>query len=329
MSTLYLLLLGMSLATSWHASHCQDISKLIMKLQERENYQTILKAHPHIKEEIHGNLDVINKLWTDYLPRLLNNSLIVEDQNVTISQECADSGASIIKSLSQNMPIPEIFVLLDATGKLGAGLLEGNTYLDGAFDECFQYNYTGYCVARGITLNSIPPSIPLSWTAGLCVPKYCTAHDVAIIIRATNVTNVDQKDITCANSKHPRYSPGAVVMITVCVMFALLVIVETVLDCIATNIPQFFQNEYSFPLLTNSSPVTNKHREPLSESVPLLEHSVAFLKKSRWKSHLWELATAFSLFKTVPTLLETKQASKPTLLLNWHMDMYLATKAIP
>ena len=308
MSTLYLLLLGMSLATSWHASHCQDISKLMMKLQERENYQTILKAHPHIKEEIHGNLDVINKLWTDYFPRLLNNSLTVEDQNVTISQECADSGASIIESLSRNVAIPEIFVLLDATGKLGAGLLEGNTYLDGAFDECFQYNYTGYCVARGITLNSIPPSIPLSWTAGLCVPKYCTAHDVAIIIRATNVTNVDQKDITCANSKHRSYSSGAVVMITVCVIFALLVIVETVLDCIATNIPQFFQNEYLFPLLTNSSPLASNRREPLSESVPLLKNSASLLKESKWKSHLWELATAFSLFKTIPTLLETKQA---------------------
>ena len=290
---MYLLLLLS--VTLWYPGHCQDINKLMIKSQETQVHQAFMK-NPSIHHEF---LEVINKLWTEYLPEIIDN-----DQITGFTQECRNSTRSILTG-NLNQTISEILVLLDATAKQGAGLFSGNVFLNGAFDECFEHEFTGYCVAYGITPKILPQNSTLKWTIGLCIPKYCTASDVVLLMNLTRMFwPVNETLVKCEDSKGPSYSPGAVIMIIVCVIFVLLVMAGTIIDCIVENTPYFFE-EAVFPI--NSSPAVNHHNpsSESSETVPLLTYSV---KDPKWKSHLWELATAFSLFKTVPTLLATKQA---------------------
>ena len=210
MSHLRCLLLYIGLVTlSWNPSYCQDLRALKLKIVEEQIFEDTLDDYPSLQEEIQDSMDVINDLWTIHLPRLLKEYSSFEEG---ISEACINSTLSILyETLKPNITMPEIVPLLDATGKLEAGLLSGNQYLRGSFDECFKYNYTGYCVAH-------IGQGPTPWTIGLCVPKYCNAEDVKKVMNYTGKIKINEVSggVKCENSKFPEYSSGAIAMLWVC-----------------------------------------------------------------------------------------------------------------
>ena len=227
----------------------------------------------------------LQNLWTTDLQELLQyNSLLTAD--------CYNSIEYIFDDVARLVP------LIDATGKPGAGVLGGNTILAAAFDECFNYNYTGYCQTNNVIINNV--SIP--WKVGLCVPKYCTGTDLGGLLNYTGILELANSSIIlCTDSKTPAYSTGAIVMIVVSSFFIALVLTGTLIDAF---LKLTFKRKESKSV--NSDPDNQT-----SEERPLL-HS----QKRKCKVNPLDFITAFSLFQTVPTLLATSQGSNVITCLN-------------
>ena len=194
MSSLVLLLgLLAVLQSPCQAQEFQQISEILLRDIQLEAQ---LNEHPDFVNGVLNAMDSLEDLWTVYLQGLEESM-----SNHTISDACYNSTMAIFGSnLQPNITMPEIVPLLDATGKQGAGLLDGNVIIDAAFDECFKYNYTGYCMGK-VRLPLIPSTIPFRWTAGLCVPKHCSPSDVAAVINFAPDFEVDENTMKCTDSR--------------------------------------------------------------------------------------------------------------------------------
>ena len=118
-----------------------------------------LEAFNQYLELVEDVLNAMDSLEDVYLQELLESM-----SNSTISDACYNSTMAIFGSnLQPNITMPEIVPLLDATGKQGAGLLDGNVIIDAAFDECFEYNYTLATVWGKSTSLSYPLHTSLSY----------------------------------------------------------------------------------------------------------------------------------------------------------------------
>ena len=212
------------------------------------------------------------------------------------SEACADAMAA--------MSLSELEVLVDATGKLGANLMTGNVLMNGAFDECFNHNFTLFCLALNVNVTSkfirTPPS--LSFVIGLCVPRYCTGADVALAINSTEILVASQATITCTNSKMPHMSAGAIVMVAVTTIFLTLVVSGTILDRLLSEV---------------------SCKKDSTDSINGAEEKLVLLEKEKSKSKSkcsgvspLDFVTALSLFQTIPTLLATKQGPSVITCLN-------------
>lgn len=249
---------------------------------------------------------LLKNLWTEYFPRALQDG-------VTFTPECVNSTLAVYMYKSTpkanfTIPGPHFDTIVDATGKQGPGLLTGNVNLDGAYDECFSINDTGFCLASkiGLTVKNPLPA-RLKWTVGFCVPKYCTPQDMSLLVNSTGVLGVYEGDVACANTRTPSYGAGAMVMLCVCAVFVVLVVSGSIVDCAVENAKKFRREDWTgnngeaIPLsLNNDSPATEKSLLLNNNNTPK-----ATTKKSVSPV---DIITAFSLFKTVPALLATKQA---------------------
>ena len=314
--TLHLLLLCSATALLWSCGRCQDIENLVEGLLEKQAHKTNLEQNPHLIEEAKDALRTLNHLWTDYFPQYMDNLMFMDDfadssnsSSGSLSPECNNSAVAILRNhYRENVTFPEVVTLLDATGKQGAGLLEGNLILDGAFDECFEQNYTGFCMGK-VNLTFLPPNSLFSWTVGLCVPKYCTSHDVSVVMNSTGLFKVSPLEMPCTDTKRPGYSAGAIAMLVVCAVFVLLVLIGTLVD-------KLIEWTSYLPRRKNYEPINDDRRETIVADVKTVglnsskqEMSLVCLATSGTKrpNCVTELITAFSLYKTVPTLLATKQ----------------------
>ena len=330
--TQYLLLLGIMWASMHGMGHCQGVKGLLQKLEDEKPFHEMLSKYPEVMDQMSMATEAIAELWSVRLQNALENS-----SNNSISQQCVASAESIIAaSFLPNVTMPAIVPLLDASGKPGPGILSGNLAMNAAFDECFLYDYTGYCGGT-VNITFIPG---LTWGIGLCVPKHCTSKDVATVMNDTGIFDVDESLMMCTDSKKPKYSAGAIVMIAISSIFAALVVLGTALDkimeCAAlyssykrygckvfdddfdTGVdisgvnekPQAHEN--SAPRINDNSTMSGSPIISASnEKSPLLTRPglMAETRHSRKSTVKWhEFVTAFSLYRTVPALLATKQA---------------------
>ena len=323
----YILFVSLTSTSMWSMGHCQGVQAILQKLEEMKPFQEALKEHPEIINELSRAAETVSQLWTVHLWSVLENT-----SNSSVSQQCVESAESIIAATFRpNVTIPAIVSLLDATGKPGPGILSGNLIMNAAFDECFMYNFTGYC-GGSAKISFIPG---LTWTLGLCVPKHCTPQDVARVMTDTEIFDVDDSLMLCTDSKWPKYSAGAIIMIVVSSIFAGLVLLGTALDKIMACFALYgsykrygCDEDIAVCVLDvcNEKPHTNENCTPKindnstasggsiisasNEKSPLLTTPRTQLKRSccghgvKWHNFL----TAFSLYRTVPTLLATKQA---------------------
>ena len=286
------------LATSlWGLCHCQIQVGMVMEtLKSKEAYQVAMNENLGILNEASK---AIEDIWTIYLPEL------VENNSSDISQMCISSTEAIIlASLQPNITMPPLVHLLDATGKIGAGLLSGNFHLVPAFDECFEYDYTSFCMGQ-FRLSFFPPDSPIVLIVGLCVPKYCNSLDVSIAAESTGIFEVVESSMRCTDSKNPPYSPGAIIMIVVCGLFVMLIAAGTIVDKILDwNAPKSQKVEK-----LNNSTEKNTVFAGSNEKSPLVNRSVTVVRQPKGRVEALDFITAFSLYKTVPTLFSTKQAS--------------------
>ena len=207
---------------------------------------------------------------------------------------------------------------VDALGKPGPNLLYGNLHFVGSFDECMDIGegYTQFCVtSMNITLTFDPNITLLPFSLDICVPQSCNVTDLFYFIYEANtylhthiplfelfeIVLVNPDGIVCEDSRSIPYNTGAIIMITVCVIFLLLAIIGSVVDFGIRSLREVLSKpELSFIFKRNAYN---------TEDVPLLGSPQNRQLKdmfSQFEKPL-QFITAFSTFKNVSMILSTKQ----------------------
>ena len=263
-------------------AYSQDFQTVVDNVEARMAVEDLLTDYPDLAQDLLEAENELQKLWTSYFPDLLQ-----QKNGSLLSPGCRKALTSLLPEVTNDTfhMSPALIPLLDTAGKQGAGLLDGNTIWDGAYDECFSYNFTGYCKASKVTSSLIPADLGLSWVMGFCVPGQCNSSDVATLISDTELFQVDALNVKCTTSKMSSYSGGAITMLIVTSIFVFLVAIGTLVDAL-------FQLSSNNDVTATDSIGTKVSEKPT--------------KSERVKS--LDFITAFSLYKTVPTLLATKQA---------------------
>nr|XP_034301544.1 nose resistant to fluoxetine protein 6 isoform X4 [Crassostrea gigas] len=213
------------------------------------------------------------------------------------------------------------FKMLDASGKIGAGILEGNTKWLGSYDECFRIDRTlpgmppsnsGFSTQFcGMKTNVPLGVIPLEIELTACVPKACSPKDLTylyndLLKRLPTQSPVRVHDVKC--NVDPEIDTRAVVAIVILGIFAVLMFVSTVYDLLVIQ-RQRHATEHS------QSEVLSEHIENLGENSPLLNSRE---KKSvpKQESVAERLLLAFSVYSNGKKILQVNQSSGTLTALN-------------
>lgn len=203
------------------------------------------------------------------------------------------------------------WLAVDALGKPGSNILNGNTHFVGSFDECLDIGegLTKYCT---IYLEINTPLGLLPFSMDICVPPSCNGTDVQYLVGTANAyLNFLDPDLyilpyydphLCETKSIP-YGPGAIVMLTISGMFILLAVFGSCVDLVIKCVRYLLTKpEFAF-LVKSSQHYTSTETSPLLAYRNPPNHYDIF---SQFEKPL-EFITSFSVFKNVPMILSTKQ----------------------
>ncbi|XP_033728064.1 uncharacterized protein LOC117314531 [Pecten maximus] len=133
--------------------------------------------------------------------------------------------------------------MIDASGKIPSGLLEGNMVWPGSYDECLNVNVDGkfdgqYCTAT-LSLASIlgsifPMAAGLDLRMGVCMPDSCTAPETKTVLNTLfgllplGENKLQASKIQC--SERAEYDDLAIGGLTMCGVFVVLMTLSTLFD---------------------------------------------------------------------------------------------------
>ena len=222
-----------------------------------------------------------------------------------------------LQNVTDSHHIPVAYRMLDAMGKPGAGILDGNVYADGSFQECLGIDVAQYCTLP-LNFTSASNSSLLVVRMGVCMPREgCSSQDlraaIAELDKALRVTGVilqSPSHILCQAETHAPYSAGAIIMITISSAILLLSLIGTLFDLLLGLYRECYQgNTPTTVVQVRDTPLSQD--TDLLERLPLLAHSRAPYRGGG-ALHAWDkyfdLLMAFSLYKTIGTILSTQQS---------------------
>ena len=280
----------LAFACFWAGGRAQNLAALNNKL--RQSTPPIAKRD--LRTSVAALEEAVQKLKAFWMPENLETLTSKSLENLggkygNISKECSEGTFKLLNSTDPTTGSPPILVMVDAMGKIGAGIFDGNIYANGAYDECLKIGPgdAEYCTGFVSLIKGV--TSPITLVYNMCVPKDCTTYDIMIaLLEGTDAyLYSDPARTTCVSTKKPPYSAGAIVMIIVCCGFVVLVMAATILD-------------YFIQLL--QEPQTDD--TAVSERAPLVP---AVPTKKQTKLNLASFITAFSLLKVLPQILSTKQ----------------------
>ena len=295
----------------WSSTPCggQDLEKLLRQFPSYDIVSSKVKNEGAGRErDAIRAFDALSRHWREGLPARLKENLFERLSNSCVAGWQYLFNHTAPGSKSPVLPIPPLplgYYALDAFGKPpGAGYLQGNTYAYGSYDECLATDHTQYCNGPLDVVNiaTTPPSVLAQFKLGMCLPQECSKKDIEILINDTNVVlyrflsdrqfffYMNMSLTYCQAERKPPLNAGAIVMIVVSLLFALMVALGTFTDWLVKVTATGSQNA----------------AVQVSEKTLLLGGTVKKEEK-RFESIVIDLITAFSLFKTVPTILATKQ----------------------
>ena len=282
----------LAFACFWTGGRAQNLAALHNKLRQ-------LTAPAPKQQDLRTNIaameEAVQKLKAFWMPDNLESLVARESTPLdnlngkygNISEECSEGTFKLWNTTDPTTGNLQILVMVDAMGKIGAGVLDGNIYANGAYDECLNIGPgdTEYCTGSVSLIKGV--TSPMTLVYSMCVPKGCTTYDIMIaLLEGTDAYLFSNPtSTTCVSTKNPPYNAGAIVMITVCFVFVVLVIAATAFDYVV----QLLQESH-----TDIASISEK--APLLATVPT---------KKRIK--IADIITAFSLLKVLPQILSTKQ----------------------
>ena len=263
----------------------QDFAVLNNKIHQVNAYR--LEEIRRVENAFDGMRD----FWYQDVQSLLIEASEFGNQSRNLSAECLDGAAKLLGTNDPVTGFPLIVKMIDAMGKIGPGFMEGNIYASGAYDECFEIGPgdTEYCIGD-VSLKVPQSPVPLTWLFGMCVPRGCTPEDVAYAVGVVTFGEAESNvsTLSCVSTKRPPFNAGAIIMIVVSFIFAILVVAATATD---------------FILYREAVSLSGQIQDTDSEKTPLVNKGSSPIKSTKAK----EFITTFSLFKVLPQILSMKQ----------------------
>ena len=237
-------------------------------------------------------------------------------ESVGVSPQC---GAALEKLRSVNgsgvYNVPVFYEMIDAFGKPPSGVLQGNAYALGDFDQCLSNRpYTQYCLTS-VTIRDSQVPISLSLFTGLCLPSNCTIDDVEAELTQLNqliasfgivVFLGDKNGTVCQADPATPYSWGTYVMLVVCCLFGSLALLGSAFDLtlrfhtILAAMPWHYRRNNNMPMISSLQDDSDS-----LERTPILGKIIT---QQRWQvPKVFDFILAFSLFKVLRTIMSTEQ----------------------
>ena len=259
------------------------------------------------------------KVWLDLAEGDLEKlSPLVDSLPPYISESCIHAVEEVFHN------DPHVFIrMLDAWGKPGGGILNGNTMWLGSYDECSRLQNASFCIFQvllgddeGVWSGVLTKEVAI-FSAAMCVPVECDGADVKNAVDAVLLSRLGsinpfgdvpvRPEVKCSNFGSEPLTPGAIVVICLCCLIVFTVAVATLCDAVF--------RVYGRQELTVESKSLNPDVDQL-EKTPLLPRSLFFSEShSRRKKMMWRLCTclkesaqAFSLYHSLSALLNTKRS---------------------
>ena len=229
----------------------------------------------------------------------------------------------------------------DSWGKPSDGILTGDTTFLGHYDECIDLKNTAlgemkYCLysmimetnasmtnpadsSEGIcSSNECPVPINISSATdikvGICYPSQCSSTEFATVLSTIVITNVakitspykiNSYATTIKSTGHStafcpdtdtELDTGTVIVIAICGLLIGLAVVGSTVDYV---VRQLSSNESPTDVINNAQATINKKGPINNKKKPLYSSKQVTMK---------DFISSFSLYKTVPSLVSTKQS---------------------
>ena len=211
----------------------------------------------------------------------------------------SDSCARAVDSLSKE----DWERMLDAWGKPGAGILDGNIFYYGSYDECGSIENFNYCI---VGLKQSMGSL------GVCVPNECNDEDVQFVFsHVLGILSVDVNITTSCPALTQQYSSGAIGMVIFLCLLGACVLVATLSDLIMQYIDQIRVAQAAKHMKSSNDELDKAESDEKSPLLQKCHPKLKCTKKNAWlmklKTFLKDILIAFSLYKTLPSILSTDQ----------------------
>ena len=224
----------------------------------------------------------------------------------------------------------------DSFGKVGPGILTGNTIYLGYYDQCIDIGNTDYCrFPFNVTLtanNTIAFALPVA-EFGMCFPASCAASDFyhlffksgeVIYSSSFNVSTTTYTIIVTVPMiqneplcpwRDLEWTTSSIIVLTICILLVVLVLLGTLFDVLLWSIsvlPKAHLPEIKVPA-TSESPTTCEVKHSVNEDEPLInaerKSKIRSIDKMKYLEFLKDLILSFSLYKTVPVIMRTRQSA--------------------
>ena len=229
----------------------------------------------------------------------------------------------------------------DSFGKVGAGILTGNVVYLGYYDQCINIGNTDYCLFLfdvTLTTNTIGfsnTSITIPLEFGMCFPSSCDAKDfyslffidsnevlhsksftadVGTTIHTINVKTPSEYREPVCPLRELKWTSSSIIVLIVCILLIALVIMGTMVDVslwfVDGIFPKFYSPKMDPSEQAKSPPSEVKHS--INKDEPLIndKHQVKASQnraKLRYMEFVKDLILSFSLYKTIPAIMSTRQ----------------------
>ena len=236
------------------------------------------------------------------------------------SDQCGDDFAALFQEMDAgNFSKGEMAV--DAMGKPGSYILQGNLHITGSFDECLDIEgrLTQFCtlplVPVVVSGKGKPEPLPEAFLMEVCLTRSCNVTDINGSISEANgyISDLPLKTnfylhyvmnkTVCEDSKSIPFNAGSITMITVCVLFLVLALVGTAVDVGVKTLRGVMKKPELVVMVF-------KRREAYGsdgEHSPLLSRRATEGDIFTSFEKPLEIITAFSIVKNLNIILSTKQ----------------------
>ena len=237
--------------------------------------------------------DLLTEFIQGNVPTL--DSLLSSALTSDVTGECANGWTGLFNETADGFS--NGLRAVDSFGKLGAGYLRGNRYALGDYDECFSLPNTKYCLSDLIVKLSDEDVPDPELLYAICLPKSCSVNDIMRAISSVNEQldtfnlSVQVTSVSCEEETKAPYNAGAIIMILVWVLIGLTVLGATAFHVVVVMLKKHRGTKGTMEVYLGNS-ISDDDRATTTED-----------KKSKMAKFL----LAFSLYKSVPSMLSTER----------------------